>query len=148
MIEVGQLLGESDPICWFWWGQVAKRGFTSSFVANFAKQVRQFESGSKNAVNVFQIGKSLHGNVDVENRTFFGIDNDFDYLIGAANYAISFYKLQLSACRSAIDAWSHVGIRCGVVKDIRVLIGKLVWETRDLALFDVREDNDVDSPDR
>ena len=86
---------------------------------------------------VVQIGKALNGHVSVEKRTIFGDDDDFDNLIGPANTAISFNKSQLAACRLAVDAWSHVGIRCGVVKDIRVLIGKLVWETRDLALYEI-----------
>jgi hypothetical protein len=30
---------------------------------------------------------------------------------------------------------------------LRVVMGKMIWETRDLALFELREDNAVDSPD-
>jgi hypothetical protein len=62
----------------------------------------------------------------VEKRTIFGDDDDF---VGPANSSISFYKSQLSACRRAIDVWSLVGIRCGVVKDIRVLVGKMIWDS-------------------
>jgi hypothetical protein len=143
MIWFGELLEESDPVRWFWWGQAARRGESYDFLTNFAQQVQEFEAGSNNEGAVFQIGRCLSGNVDVEKRTFFGIRSNFDNRIGPANTAVSFYNSQLSACRRAVDMWSHVGIRCGVVKDIRVLIGKLVWETRDLALFDVREDNAV-----
>ena len=121
----------------FWFGQAAKRGLTSSFVANFARQVRQFESGSNNAAIVFQIGRALNGQIDVEKRTIVGNDYEFDKNLGPANSAISFYKAQLVSCHRAVDTWSYVGIRCGVVKDIRVLICKLVWETRDLALFPI-----------
>jgi hypothetical protein len=79
----------------------------------------------------------LNGHVNAETRTIFGTGRYFGSCIGPANSAISFYKAQVASCRRAVDAWSHVGIRCSVVKDIRVLIGKFVWDTRDLALYKV-----------
>jgi hypothetical protein len=138
MFWFGDLLEESDHLCWFWWAQAAKLGEPSYFLRNVAKQVQEFESGSNNAAAVFQIGRALNGNVDVDKRRIFGRNNDFDDLIGAANTAISFCKAQLSACRRAVDAWSHVGLRFKVVKDIRALIGNMIWEMRESALFDVR----------
>jgi hypothetical protein len=139
MIWAGSLFEESDPLCWLWWGRAARRGETYEFLGSFAKQVHQFKSGSSNAAAVFQIGKELNGNVNVEKRTIFGKKGDFHARIGPVNTAISFYKSQLSACRHAVDAWSHVGLRFNVVKDVsvRVLIGKMIWGTRELALFDV-----------
>jgi hypothetical protein len=139
MLWFGDLLEESDPLRWVWWAQGAKRGESYDFRSNFAEQVQQFESGSCNAAVVFQIGRTLNGNVDLEKRTLLGISGvsgEFDRRIRPANSAISFYKSQLSACCRAVDAWSHVGLRFKVVKDIRVLIGKMIWETRELALFE------------
>jgi hypothetical protein len=130
------MLNESDPLRWYWLGQAAKLK-ESRFLLNFAKQVQELNSGSNNAAVVFMIGKALSGHVSVEEETIFGERHDFDNRICSANTAISFYKSQLAACRCAVDVWSHVGIRCSVVKDIRVLIGKIVWETRDLALYKV-----------
>jgi hypothetical protein len=143
MTQVGICFDESDPRRWLWWGRAAKLGTPNWFLNYFSTPVQQFESGTGNAAVVFQIGRALNENVDVEKRTIFGKKGKFDVLIGPANSAISFYKSQLSACCRAVNAWSHVGIRWNVVKDIRVLIGKMIWETRDLALFDVREDNAV-----
>jgi TPR repeat protein len=133
MRNLGDLSNESDPQRWFWWGRAAVLGRPDWFLSNFSLPVRLFNSGSENGTIVFQIGKVLNGHV--ERRTIFSSINKFVQLIGPANSAISFYKAQLSACRRAVDTWSHVGIRCNVVKDIRVLIGKLVWEARDLALY-------------
>jgi hypothetical protein len=147
MSFAGVLLGRSDPLCWFWSGQAAKLGHLSDFLLNFAGQVQKLESGSGNAASVFQIGRTLNGNVDVEERTIFGNDYDFNNLIGPANSAISFYKAQLSACRRAIDEWSLCALRLNIYKDLRVLMGKMIWESRDLALFNVRENNAVSSPD-
>ena len=72
----------------------------------------------------------------MEKRTIFGEGREFGARVGQANSAISFY-VQRVACRRAVDAWSICAALVGVVKDIRVLIGKIVWETRDLALFKV-----------
>jgi hypothetical protein len=137
MRDLGALLERSDPQRWFWWGRAAVFGDTYLFLFNFSGPVHKFESGSRNGAVVFQIGNALTGRIRVEKRTIFDQTCDFDSFIGPANSAISFYKSQLSACRRAVDTWSHVGIRCGVVKDIRILIGKCVWETRDLALFGI-----------
>jgi hypothetical protein len=137
MTHFGKLLDESDPARWFWLCQAAKRGNMYHFLGNFSRQVQEFESGSGNVVNMFQIGKALNGHVSVEKRTIFGDDDDFDNLIGPANTAISFNKSQLAACRLAIDTWSLCCLRLNIYKDLRVLIGKMVWESRGLALFDL-----------
>ncbi len=137
MRKLGEPLDESDPQKWVWWGRAAVLEESAWFLNRFSAVVLKFNSGSGNGASVFQIGKALNGHVSVEKRTIFGKEWSFDDRISPANSAISFYKVQIAACRGAVDAWSHVGIRFGVVKDIRVLIGTLVWETRDLALYKV-----------
>jgi hypothetical protein len=136
MNAFGRLLDASDPQRWLWWGRAAVLGESRWFLYYFSRSVEKFNSGSGNAASVFQIGKALNGHVSVEHGTIFGLNNKFDNRIGHANSAISFY-LQCAACRRAVDAWSVCAARIGVVKDIRVLIGKLVWETRVLALYKV-----------
>jgi hypothetical protein len=137
MRYLGFLLQCSNPQRWLWWGRAAVLGPPGSFAHLFSRPVQEFNSGSGSGAVVFQIGRALNGHVNVEDRTVFGVIDIFDNLMSPANTAISFYKSQLSSCRRAVDAWSHVGIRYGAVKDIRILIGKLVWETRDLAMYKV-----------
>jgi hypothetical protein len=137
MRSLGALLDESDRQRWLWWGRAAVLGDALWYLCSFSDVVEKFNSVSANCAVVFHIGQTLNEHVSVEKRTIFGNRYDFNNLNGPANSAISFYKSQLSSCRRAVDMWSHVSIRCGVVKDIRVLIGKLVWESRDLALFKV-----------
>jgi hypothetical protein len=36
-------------------------------------------------------------------------------------------------------AWTQVGIKLKVVKDVRKLIAKLIWDSREEALYDVSE---------
>jgi hypothetical protein len=135
MSALGWLFDEFHPQRWFWRGRAAVIVQHSLFLNDFSVVVLRFNSGLVKGNVVFQIGRALNGHISVEKRTIFGSDFNFDNRIGPANSAISFYKSQLSACRLSVDAWSHAGIQSGVVKDIRVLIGKLVWETRDLALY-------------
>jgi hypothetical protein len=137
MNVLAELLDDSDPQRWFWWERAAVFGQPGFFLSYFYGPVQAFNSGSGNVAIVFQIGRTLNVHFSVEKGTIFSQTYNFDNLIRPANTAISFYKSQLAACRHAVDAWSVVGIRFGVVKDIRVLIGKLVWETRDLALYKV-----------
>jgi TPR repeat protein len=137
MDVLGGLLDDSDPQRWVWWGRAAVLGNSEFFLGSFSGVVEEFNSGTENGDAVFLIGRALNGHASVEQRTIFGQRWEFDDRIVPANSAISFYKSQLAACRLAVDAWSHVGIRCGVVKDVRILIGKFVWETRDLALYKV-----------
>jgi hypothetical protein len=151
MVEFSFALDESDPLHWYWFGKATRLGFSRcspAFIYNAVKQVEQLNAGCGSAAVVFQIGLALNGQIDVEKRLIFGETEDGDHwglpeqslipfrkLVGPANDAISFYTIQLAACRRAVDCWSSVGIRFRVVKDIRILIGKMIWETRELALF-------------
>ena len=41
-------------------------------------------------------------------------------------------------------AWTQVGIKLKVVKDVRKLIAKLIWDSREEALYDVSEEYEQD----
>jgi hypothetical protein len=41
---------------------------------------------------------------------------------------LELHKAMLARARRAIDCWSMAGRRCGVVKDMRVVIAKMAWE--------------------
>ena len=137
MANCGALLDEIDPQCWFWLGRAAQRGQAGFFLSNFCDAVFEFNSGSGSAARMFQIGRALNGNVDVEKEQIFGESDDFDSWIGPANEAIASYKSQLAAYKRAVDTWTLVGIRNHVVKDIRILISNMIWEWRDFALYTV-----------
>ena len=126
----GSLLDESDPDCWLWRSRAALRGWAFSFLDHFAKQVDQFFSGSGNATVVFLIGRALKGNINMENRQIFGESYKFDSLIGPANQAVSFYSSQIKAARLVVDTWTLVTTRLHVIKDMRIYIGKMIWEAR------------------
>jgi hypothetical protein len=67
----------------------------------------------------------------------------FSSRVGAARQAIAFYEAQIQATKDAMHAWTLVGIKLKVVKDVRKLIAKLIWESREAALFQVAPGEDV-----
>jgi hypothetical protein len=132
---LGYLLGESDPQRWRSWGQAAALGNIWNFLTNFAKQVELFNSGSGSVAVMFAIGRALQGHVNEQARTIFNNDYKFNSLVGPAKQAIAFYKVQIKATTAAMRAWSLVGIHFNVVKDVRKLIAKLIWDSREEALY-------------
>lgn len=72
-----------------------------------------------------------------ETRSIFNERWEFYTCIGPARQAIKFYEEQLQACRNAVKCWNLIGARLGVVKDVRKIIAKLIWDTRGLALFKI-----------
>ena len=86
---------------------------------------------------MFLIGRALHGHVNEEKRTIFNDDDDFGSFIVPAKQAIAFYEAQIKATRDAMRAWIFVGIELKVVKDVRKLIAKLIWDSSEEALYDV-----------
>ena len=126
--DYGRWLDESDPVWWLWMGRAALRGLTFAFIMLFSKQVEQFVSGSGNATIAFLIGRTLKGNIDEEKKRIFGLNSDL--LFGPANQAVSFYDSQIKSARLAVDTWTIVATRLHLIKDMRIYIGKLIWEAR------------------
>ncbi len=124
--------GESEDLArWIWSGRAASHGWTMTFIPNFPTPVLEFASGSGNASVVFVIGRVLKGKVDKKNREILGqYLLTFDSYSGPATKAVSFYEWQIESARLAVDAWVLVGKRLGIIKDIRRLIGQLIWEAR------------------
>ncbi len=126
------LLDESDPACWLWRSRAALRGAPDLFLDSFSKQVEQFIfSGFGNATVVFLIGRALKGNVDADEKQIFGSHRwNFDSIIGPANQAVSFYDSQIKSARLAVDTWTLVSTRLHMIEDMRIFIGKMIWEAR------------------
>jgi TPR repeat protein len=137
MVELGWLLYESDPQRWRWWGRAAALGDCWWFLSNFAEQVELFNSGSGSGAVVFAIGQALHGHVNEEAKIIFEKEDEVEALIDPAKQAIVFYEAQIKATKNAMLAWTQVGIKLKVVKDVRKLIAKLMWDSREVALYDV-----------
>jgi hypothetical protein len=100
---------------WFYWGRAGSLG---NFVAlnKFFKWTEHEENFSL----LFTIGKGLHK----------GWVKDFSKFFQSGNRLVQLYLSQIENVKAGVRTWSLVGIRFGVVKDIRVLIAKMVWDSR------------------
>ncbi len=125
-----RLLGEFDSARWIWLARVALHGFPFSFLVSFSKPVEQLFSCSGNAKIVFLIGRALKGNINMEKKEMFGAQFDFVSRIDLANQAVSFYDSQNKSARLAVDTWTLVSTRLLLIRDIRIFIGKMIWESR------------------
>ena len=142
MIKNGELFDESDPQRWRWWGRAAALGDSWRFLFHFEDQVALFNSGSGSAAVIFEIGRAVHDHVNEVAGTIFEGDRNFDSRISPAKEAVAFYEAQIKATKAAMHAWTQVGIHFNVVKDVRKLIAKLIWDSREGALYDVSEGQD------
>jgi hypothetical protein len=143
MSNYGEFLDETDPLCWFWFGLAAARGYVSNFLNGFPSFVDRFESEPCLAPAVFAIGRALKGRIDSEKREIFGETEDFDDQIGPANCATNFFTAQCAAARKAVDAWCLMAVRNNskVNRDIRKKIGMLIWEVREQADYTVAKND-------
>jgi hypothetical protein len=137
MILLGVLFGKTDPQRSHWLGKAGASGKSVPFLNEMEEQIRIFNSGTGHANIVFAIGRALKGHIDKEKREIFGKGKDFDSYIGLAKHALHFYIFQLQSYRKAVDGWTLVGIRWNVVKDIRKVIGKMIWDAREEAKYEL-----------
>jgi hypothetical protein len=115
--------------------KLLSNGGYSDFLSEMSDQIRVFNNGTGHARAVFAIGRTLKGHINNEKRTVFCNSSSFDTHIGPANLAIHFYEFQLQSYRKAVDSWTIIGLRNQVVKDIRKMIGKMVWDARKSSIF-------------
>jgi hypothetical protein len=73
------------------------------------------------------IAPVLRANDDIEARRAFGSRNAMCE-IRKFGRVIELHNAMLGRARAAIDCWSTVARRRGVVKDMRVTIAKMAWE--------------------
>jgi hypothetical protein len=114
---------------WRWWCLGTRSNCVmTSFMDEFVKEVQE----CRDRTSVFLIGQALAGKINEEKSEIFG---ELSLDVPWAKKAVAFYKAQLKGYRDAVLAWTQVGMRLRVVKDIRRLIGKLVWDASEEAEF-------------
>ena len=91
-------------------------------------------SNVDNHISLVHIGRCLIKNIDFISRKIFGIYVNH-HLFQFTERSVECYIKQMNRCRKAVDAWTHVGLRFRVVKDIRNLIAKMIWESRNEELY-------------
>jgi TPR repeat protein len=114
---------EDDPRRYSYMGRAAARGYRLGYMsllgAAVAKRDRriQFEVGAANR-RVFKNGWT------------FGPGNSTELQREAYRDALAKYRRCCDAAKAAVECWLVVGRRLRVAKDIRGVIGKLLWEQR------------------
>jgi hypothetical protein len=91
-------------------------------------QIYLLNSGIRQTKIVFVIERALKGHIDSEKRTVFRERYNCDTYIDSANQALHFYEFQLQSYRKAVDGWTIIGLRSRVVRDIRKMVGKMIWD--------------------
>jgi TPR repeat protein len=127
MVRYAKLCDKSDVQRYDWLGKAAEQRILSeNLMEEMEEQVRCWNGGGHNARVMFAIGRAFHGHIDFKKRQIFGNSFLFKARLGPATQAIRFYMY-----RRIVDTWTLVGLRNSVVKDIRKLIGKMLWESKD-----------------
>ncbi len=142
MVQFGKFFDNDDLQRFVWLGRAASNGASANFLKEMSGQIQNFSSGTGNANVVFVMGRTLKGQIDSEKRTIFGEGYRFDSRIGPANQALHFYEFQLQSYRKAVDSWTIIGLRNKVVKDIRKMIGKMIWDGREKAAYSEEKQSD------
>jgi hypothetical protein len=136
MVSVGRLLNKYDLQRFVWFGRAsAAYGDSFFFLNEMLEQIRNFTDGTGHSKVVFAIGRALKGHINNEKGTIFGNRSRFNARIGPANQALHFYEFQLQSYQKAVDSWTIIGLRNKVVKDIRKMIGKMIWDAREEAAY-------------
>jgi hypothetical protein len=130
MLGIIQNLGMSDPQRFFWLGEAAAGGMHAGFFADALPQVGKHCVGTGSARIMYAIGRALNGQINQKERTIFGSSLFYGERIEKSLVALEFYQFQVKSYRTAVDTWMLVGRRNNVVKDVRLIISKLIWETR------------------
>ena len=71
--------------------------------------------------------------MDVTNEKVFDASAELEEL-RAVQRCVELHDEWTAAARAAIECWIAVGFRLGVVKDIRLVIARLVWDTKVMRL--------------
>jgi hypothetical protein len=135
MVCWGVMHDKYDPQQLVWLGRAASSGESGAFLREMRDQIHKFGSGTGLTKVVFVIGRALNGQIDNKERTVFGSYYDFETCIGPANQALRFYNFQLQSYQKAVDSWTIIGLRNNVVKDVRKMIGKIIWDAREEAAY-------------
>jgi hypothetical protein len=130
MFHVGMAVNSKrDPQRYQWLGKAARRGLHAAvweLQQRAVHSVQNFDCGSSPELGmiVFEIGAAIKGLasellVSDTGRTKFK---------QAALRCVELHDRCTNAAIAAISCWIGVGLRLAVVKDIRVLIAKMLWE--------------------
>jgi hypothetical protein len=118
--------GKFDWLRYYWWVRALSPGVNAGLYFAVLELIPSLLNGELNRV-LHTLGPSIRAHLDVEKRTLFGtpvMGDETEKL----RRVVDLYDAMLLCAKESIVCWSVVGLRFGLVKDVRVLIGKLAWQ--------------------
>jgi hypothetical protein len=134
MREYSRLLDYLDLQRYVWLGRAfARVPLSKAVLLEFVSVLNENNlgafGGARRGMFLYVIGRALKKHIDAESVEGIHIE-------GKAIEAVQFFQFQLQCARKAVDSWTVVGLRNKVVKDIRKLIGKMIWDAREEATYE------------
>ncbi len=114
-----------------WFGQLLKFGQYEDFLTMIEPYVRW---KIDNHISLVHIGRYLVKGFDFISRRIFGlyvINDMFEF----TQRSVECYNKQIIRCREAVDVWTLIATRFRIYKDLRIFIGKMIWESRNEELY-------------
>ena len=135
MIALGYYYNDNDSKRWYWLGRVANLEDPDYFTIRLSRSSLIFFDDISHS-SFFTIGSIVKGKLKlIGNRSVFDMNLNSMHVFKFVERSVIYYEDQLVKCRKAVDAWTLVGIRLRVVKDIRKLIGMIIWESKNEELY-------------
>jgi hypothetical protein len=128
LFACGELMfGPRDWERWYWWGRAASRGYKRfAFCCAIVELLPLFENCELGRV-LHTVGALVKSNLNVAQRECYGVRVSEEKLAGLLRL-LELYEAIRGRAKQAIAAWSMAGRRCGVVRDMRVMIAKMAWQ--------------------
>jgi hypothetical protein len=119
--------GEDDWERYYWWGGAAcNHNDLSGFRLVVIELLPLFERGDKSRI-LFTVAPMVKANAVESVNVVFGRDCSREEMVALLR-VVELNDAMLGRARLAIACWSVAGRRCGLIKDVRVMIAKMLWE--------------------
>jgi hypothetical protein len=116
--------GHLDWERYYWWERAASRDYmVETFYSAVVTLVPSFEEGHNSRI-LHIVAPLIRSNFECSFACGWPVERELLEL----ERVIELHDAMLDRAQSAISCWSIVGRRCGVVKDIRIVIAKMAWE--------------------
>jgi hypothetical protein len=133
-----------------WLGLASARGDSEAFRFDVVRSLPLFVKGQRGRI-LHTVAPVIRRGLDAARKTLFGVDVDGEKQVKKLQRVVTLHDAMLGRAKQAIGCWSVVGLRCGLVKDVRVLIAKNAWEELWLwasAMEGAVEDEEEDEEER
>jgi TPR repeat protein len=116
--------GQLDWRRFMWLGRAAEKGVSGpQYVGAVLRLLPCFEDGQQGRI-LHTVAPGIRAAPDVASGKVFGLSCNSKDLARL----LQLHRTMMESARAAIDCWSAAARRLGLVKDMRVMIAKTVWE--------------------